>query len=128
EVKTPRPLSLSGYNWRGDLSRRIEQFENTLAGSHGRLQNVVLLTQILNWPEEPQGVLAERNQHAQSRHTLEHAPAAKPDDGRDRGRRQNFNHRIIDRVRHDSVFERLHVRGIHVGELLEGALLAIEKL
>ena len=53
---------------------------------------------------------------------------AKPDHAGDGHRGQNFDHRVIDRVRHDRVFERVHVDGVHFGKLVEGALLAVEQL
>src|SRR5947207_7578409 len=59
-------LGLFGDRSLLNLSRRVEQFENSLRRSHSRLQNVVLFAQILNWTEEALSILDERRQHAQS--------------------------------------------------------------
>ena len=73
-------------------------------------------------------ILDERNQNAERGHAANHAIAAEPDDAGNRDGRENFDHRIVDGVRHDRVFERVHVDGIDVGKLVVGTLFAIEKL
>src|SRR6266496_5959698 len=50
-----------------NLSWRIQQLENPLRSCHRRLQNVVLLAQILNGPKEALGILDKRAQDSQSR-------------------------------------------------------------
>ena len=47
-----------------DLRRGIEQLEDALAGGHGRLQDVVLVAQVLNGPPEALRVLDEHGEHA----------------------------------------------------------------
>ncbi len=136
---------------RSDLGRRVQQFEDAFAGRHRRLQNVVLLAEILNRPEEALRVLDESGQNSDADHSAHYVEReqvlarelrgdaayrqaaddvipAKPDHAGDRDRRQNFDHRVVDGVRHDRVFERVHVDGVHFGKLVEGALLAIEEL
>ena len=63
-------------------------------------------------------------QHPSAKHIM----TAEPDHGRDGNRGQNFNDRIIDGVRHDCVFEGVHVLGIHFGKRVEGLPLAVEEL
>ncbi len=43
----------------------IEQLEDALGGRHGALQDVVLLAQVLDGPEEAQAVLQKRDHHAE---------------------------------------------------------------
>jgi hypothetical protein len=111
-----------------DLSRCIEELENPLTGSHGRLQDVVLFAEILDGPEEALGILDKRNQNAQRGRAADDVVAAEPDDTSDCDRREDFDHRIVNGVRQDRVFERVHVDGIHFGKLVEGAFFAIEQL
>src|SRR5262249_34695112 len=90
-----------------NLRRSVQQLKNSLRRCHRRLQNVVLLAQILNWTEEPLRVLHERHQHTNccriahhmkckkslgtkaDRHptddpSAQNVPATKPDHRRDR--------------------------------------------
>src|SRR5208282_5528679 len=128
KFNAPRPLRLFRDRQRGHFNSCIEQLEHALSGRHRRLQDVVLLAQILNRTEKPLRVLHERDQHAERRHAPDHIIPPEPDNAGDGNRRQYFDHRVIHRVRHDGVFKRLHVRSIDVGKFIEGALLAIEKL
>src|SRR3954469_11375203 len=89
--------------WRRDNDRLlVEQFKNALTGRHRRLEDVVLLAQILNGPEEALGVLDEADEHTNRDGTKEagsatgidcvmekgdvaqHSGTAKPEDQGDR--------------------------------------------
>ena len=133
ELNPPGPDRCLRHRGRGDLGRSVQQLEDAFAGRHRRLQNVVLLAEILNRPEEALRVLDESRARdtdggevrVQRECTV---IAAKPDHARDRSRRQNFHHRVVNGVRHDRVFEGFHVDGVHFGKFVEGTLLAVEKL
>src|ERR1700760_2383532 len=73
--------------WGDDLNLGVEQFEDAFGGSHGRLENVVFLTQILNRPKEALRILHERYQHAKGCDSAQRLIAAEPDHHRDRERR-----------------------------------------
>ena len=113
---------------RSDLHRRIQQLEDALARSHGGLQHVVFFAEVLDGAEEALRVLHEGHQHAQSDGVAQHRAAAKPDDRGNGAGGKDFHHRVVDGVRHDGVFERVHVGGVDFFELFVSALLAIEKL
>ncbi len=59
-------VALDGMRRAHNLRLRVEQLEDALAGGHGRLQDVVLVAQILNRPPEALRVLDEHGQHADS--------------------------------------------------------------
>ena len=128
EFNPPRPLRTFRDGRRSHFNLCIQQLEHALARRHRRLQDVVFLAQVLNRTEEPLRVLHERDQDANRCHAPDHVIPAKPDNARNGNCRQYFDHRVVHRVRHDGVFERLHVRGVDVGKFIEGALLTIEKL
>ena len=146
KLNPPRTLRFFRNRRRRHFNLRIQQLEHALPRRHRRLQNVVFLAQILNRPEEALRVLHERHQHAERHRNLHqmelaflygqagdaHVPddfsSAEPDDAGHRDRRQHFDHRVIHRIGQDGVFERLHVRSVDVGEFMESAFLAIEKL
>jgi hypothetical protein len=152
ELDPARPVRSFRYRRLSSFSWRIQQLEHSLSGCHRRLQNVVLLAQILNRTEKPLRVLHKCNQHAQCDHCIsremkrkqgfgteadhyrshceivQHIAAAKPNHAGDCNGRQDFHHRVINRVRHDRVFEGFHVLRVDFGKFIEGALLAIEKL
>ena len=126
ELDAAGTLGVFGDRGRSDLGRRVEQLENALARRHGRLQDVVLFAEVLNGPEEALGILNEGDQHAKTVRQRPRMHVMLPPnqmtqaiaiDGK------NFHHRVIDGVRHDRVFERVHVDGVHFGKLVEGALL-----
>src|SRR5207244_4209630 len=92
---------------RRNLHWGIKQRENAFARRHRRLQNVVLLAEILNGPEEALCVLNERGENANGGHIVDHITAAEPNHTRDRSRRENFDHRVITRVTSGGDLERL---------------------
>ena len=53
---------------------------------------------------------------------------AHPDHHCDGNGREDFDHRVIDRVRHDRVLERVHVLLVYLLKPLVGLLLAVEQL
>ena len=99
------------------------------------MQDVVLFAEVLNGTEEALGERDESGKNADGNgiahwreRSVQHGVAAEPNDGSDSAGRQDFYHRIVDGVRHDGVFEGIHVGGIDLFELLVGALLAVKKL
>ena len=108
--------------------RRVQQFEDALGAGHGRLQDVVLVAQVLDGPEKALRVLDEgdggacRHQPAQS-----HAAALVEDDGH-RHRTQEFHRRIKEAVRQDGVLVGFHVGGVDLFELAEAEIFMVEKL
>ena len=72
-----------GCGGRDNFRLRIEQLEDALAGGHRGLQNVVLVAQVLDGPEEALRILDERDQHAEGDGVPQHSEAAEPDDQRD---------------------------------------------
>ena len=66
-TRRPRAPPETAWRWAGDWisHRRVQQLEDALGGRHGRLQDVVLLAQILNGPEESHAVLEKGHQHAE---------------------------------------------------------------
>ncbi len=111
-----------------DLRRRIHQLEDAFAGRHGRLQNVVLVAQILNWPPEPQRIQNEHVERADGHNAREHREAPAPHHQRDRHRRKDIDGGVIERVRKNGVLEGDHVQAIDVLKVLESALFAVEQL
>src|ERR1700678_1327183 len=113
-----------------DLRLRIHQFEDALAGGHCRLQNVVFVRQILDWPPEAQRKLREHDEHADGDRgrQMKDAEAAAPDDESDGNRGKKIDRGIVERVGKDRVFEGDHVLAIDVFKVLEGALFAVEEL
>ena len=107
---------------------RVEQLEDALAGGHRRLQDVVLLAQVLDGAEEALRVLHEGHQHAEGDGVADDLVAAEPDDAGDGDRRQHFDHRVVDRVGQDGVLEGVHVGAVDLLELLVRFLLAVEQL
>ena len=106
----------------------VEQLKDALARRHRRLQNVVLLAQVLNGTEEALSILHEGHQHAERHRIANDLVPAKPDDARNRRGRKNFDHRVVNRVRLDCVLVRIHVRAVDFFKLLVRPLLAVEEL
>ena len=102
---------------RDDLNLRVEQFEDAFGRRHRSLEDVVFIAQILDGPEEAMRILHEGHQRAQGGDSAEGLVATEPDHHRDRQRRQDFDHRVVERVRQDGIFECQHVRGIDLFEL-----------
>ncbi len=73
ELDASRAGDLLRFGGREDLGFRIEQLEDTLTRCHRRLQNVVLLAQVLNRAEKPLRVLHKRHQRADGRELVHHA-------------------------------------------------------
>ena len=116
--------------WAGEtISGSVSmQLEDALAGGHGRLQDVVFLAQILNGAEEALRVLDEGDEHAERDGTAHNAASADPDHQGDRDGTEYFDHRIVEGVCQDGVFEGDHVRAVDGFEVIVGALLAVEEL
>ncbi len=67
--------------------------KDALGRRHGALQNVVLLAEILNRPEETQPVLQKRHHHAERESALLHAEPAIGKDERQRQLGDEFHRR-----------------------------------
>ena len=140
-----------GHCGRNYLHRRIEQFEDALAGGHGGLQDVVFFAEVHDRAEEAQGVLDESDEHAERCHRRQqaecdqrlpietygnaarrdvshHVPAAEPDYAGNGNGGEDLNRGVVNRVGHDRVFERFHVAAIDFREAVVGLALAIEEL
>ena len=65
KLDPPRPPRRLRHCRLSDLHRGIQQLEHPLARRHRRLQNVVLLAQILNGAKKPLRILDECNEHSQ---------------------------------------------------------------
>src|SRR5690348_896966 len=117
ELNAARAYSFAGKLGREDVNRRIQQFEDAFTGSHGRLQDVVFVAQVLDGAEESLGVLHESGQHAKSDRIAKRAEAAEVDDHGNGGAGKNFHHRIVERVSHDGVFIGVHVLGVDAVKL-----------
>ena len=111
-----------------NLRRRVQQFENALAGRHGGLQDVVLVAQVLDGPPEALRVLDEHGQHADGDRSAEHAEAAAPDHQRDGDGGEHFNGGVVEGVGEDGVFKGDHVLAVDGFKVLVGALFAVEEL
>ena len=122
------PVALGGILRADDLRRRVEQLENSFAGRHRRLQDVVFVAQILNGPPEPLRVLDEHGQHADGDPAREHAESAPPDHQRNRQGGKQFDGGIVERIGEDGVFEGDHVQAVDGLEVVVGAALAVEEL
>ena len=113
---------------RGDFDLRIEQAEDALGRSRGRLQKVVLLAQVLDGPEKPHAELEKRHQHAGRRGAFPDAEATigehqpQPEHGKELHRRKE------PAVRDDGVLEGFHMGAIDPLELLRALPLAVEEL
>ncbi len=115
-----------GRGGRGDSRRQhvrlgIEQLEDALGGRHGALQDVVLLAEVLNGPEEAQAVLQEGHHHAQreARRGCVREAAV----GQNAGQRQHgdeLHHRIEPAVGGDGVLVGFHVLAVDHLEILRG--------
>ena len=112
----------------GNRDRRVQQLEDSLGTGHGRLQNVVFVTQILNRPEEPLRILNEGNGRPEGDGALErHAPAAVKDDG-DRHHAQQLHGGVEEAVGQDGILVGVPVGLVDPVELLQAAVLVIEEL
>ncbi len=92
------------------------------------MQDVVLLAQILNRPEEAQSILQEGRHHTQCQSARLHAEPAIRQDAGQRQHRDEFDHWIKPAVGGDGVLVCLHMLAIDHFEIARGALFAIEKL
>jgi len=115
------------------------------------LQDVVLFAEVHDGTEEAQSVLDEGDQHAQrsyGRHQAEcdqclpvethghagrrniphHVAAAEPDHAGNRDGGEYLDDWIVNRVRHDRVFERVHVIAVDFRKTVVGLAFAIEEL
>src|SRR6476469_6362230 len=120
KLDTARAFWLLRYGGRSDVDWRVKQLKDALGRSHRRLQDVVLVAEILDGPEESLRVLHERDQRSDRRKVADDVAATNPDERRGCDRRKNFDDRIVHGVSHDGVFERLHMAGIDVGKLAVG--------
>src|SRR2546422_10048620 len=68
---------------RRNLHWGIKQLEDAFARCHRRLQNVVLLAEVLNGPEEALRVLNECGENANSGHIVDHVTPAEPNHARE---------------------------------------------
>ena len=128
ELDASRAVGKLRSRRRNDLRPGVEQFENALARRHRRLQDVVLLAQVLDGTEEALRILHKRDQYSQADGVAEDLVAAKPHHAGDGDGRQHFDHRVVDGVRQDRVLEGVHVGAVDLLEALVGFLLAIEQL
>ncbi len=128
ELDAPRAVGKLRSGRRHDLGWGVEQLEDALARRHRRLQDVVLLAEVLDGTEEALRVLHERHQHSQADGVAENLVAAKPHYAGDGDGRQHFDDRVVDGVRQDRVLERVHVGAVDFLEALVGFLLAVEQL
>src|SRR6185369_8144389 len=116
-----------------------------------RLQDVVLFAEVLYGAEKTLCVLNECDEYTKrdhSRHNLQvdqrgpgkfdiqarygnatdYVDATNPySDGNCRSRK-DFNHRIVNRMRHDCVFERVHVLRVDLRKFRERTLFPVEQL
>src|SRR5882762_5266115 len=95
KLNPPRSLRPFRNRRRRHVNLGIQQLEHALSRRHRRLQDVVLLAQVLNRTEKPLRVLHERDQHAERRHAPDHVVPPEPDDAGDGNRREYFDHRVI---------------------------------
>src|SRR5215813_897682 len=95
--------------WRNDLGCGIKKLENTLTGSHGGLQYVVLFAQVLDRPEETLCVLHEGYKDAERDRSMQYAISATPDNESDGNGAKNFNRRIVQSVGKNRIFECVHM-------------------
>ncbi len=128
EVDATGAFRLLRHCRRSDLYWRIEQFEDALARSHRGLQDVVFLAEVLNRTEKALCVLNEGGQDPDAGGMADDVVASIPDHAGNGSRRQHFDHRVINCVCHDRVFERVHVSLVDFGEFVVGTLLAVEQL
>ena len=128
----------------------VEQLEDALAGSHGGLQDVVLLAEVHDGPEEALRVLDEADEDAdldgpedagsvggieadgvgggEEGGVVQHGLATAPEDEGDGGGGEEFDDGIVPGVGEDGVGPGALVLGIDGGEVVEGAALAVEEL
>src|SRR3984885_7807719 len=151
EFDPPQSFGALNHRGRNHLHGRVQQLEDAFACGHGRLQNVVLFAEVHDRTEEAQRVLDKRDQYpercpvtyqAESNQSLpiefhnhaghveftHHVAATKPNDAGNRNRRENLDHRVVNRIGHDRVFVRVHVIAIDLREAVVGLALAIKKL
>ena len=72
KLNTPGPARHFRHRWGSDFYRRIQQLEDTFASRHRRLQDVVFLAKVLNWPEEALRILNERRQQSDTHRSTNH--------------------------------------------------------
>src|ERR1017187_6413411 len=128
----------------------VDELEYALAGGHGGLQDVVLLAEVHDGPEESLRVLDEADEDAdgdgaeeagdarwihsegvgrgEESGIVQDGLAAAPEDESDGGGREEFDDRVVPGVSEDGVGPGLLVLGVDGGEGVEGAALAIEEL
>ena len=74
--------------------RLVQHTKDTLGAGHRRLEDVVLLGEVLDRPEESLGILDEGDEHAECDRLLHHPPSAVPDQQRRRYRAEESDERI----------------------------------
>ncbi len=142
EFDAARTVSGYGGGRRDDGRFGVEQFEDPLAGRHRRLQDVVLVAEVLDGTEEALRVLDEGDQHAEGDGAedrvakrsvgiacvAEDGVASEPDNEGDGGGAEEFDDGIVEGVGEDGVSPRLFVLSVDGGVVVEGAALAVEEL
>ena len=114
---------------RRDLHRRIEQRKDPLRRGHRALQQVELLGQVADRPEEALRVLQERDQRAQRQAVaVDHPSAADPQNQRRRQRADQLDAGIERRVVEDRLDVGVTVLPVDLVEGIEVARLAAIEL
>ena len=111
-----------------DGDRLVEKLENALRCSHGGLQDVEFLAEVLNGPEEALGIHCEFDKHADGEGAMKYAITSVPENQSNGGKAQEFHRGVKERVGQDGVAPGKHVVVIAIGKFVLGFCLAIEKL
>ena len=139
-------VSWDGVCGGDDLGGGVEQVEDALAGSHGGLEDVVFVAELLDGAEEALGVLDEGDEDTegdgaeearsageqrmgfQQGGVVEDGGATAPEDEGDGGGAEELDDGVVEGVGEDGVGPGLLVLVVDGGEVVEGAALAVEEL
>src|SRR2546429_7367282 len=100
-----------------DGDRLGEELENALRCSHGGLQDVEFLAEVLNGPEEALGIHCEFDKHADGEGAMKYAITSVPENHSNGGKAQEFHRGGKERVGQDGVAPGKHVVVIAIGKL-----------
>src|SRR5467141_1736071 len=118
----------NGVGIRIDGHRLIQQLEDALGGSHGGLENVEFLAEVLNRAEEALRIHGKSCKNTKAEGAVEDTIAAGPKNKGDGGEAEKFDCRIEQSVGENGIAPGEHVVAIALPKFIHGFAFAVEKL
>src|SRR5260370_16208329 len=106
----------------------MEQFEDALRSSHGRLEDVEFLAEILNGAKKALGKHGERGQNAKGKRAGKNTVAAGPKNQGDGGEAEKFDGGVKESVSENGIAPGKHIVAIALLKFLDGFAFAVEEL